>query len=145
MAYTYYNCTNLTGSPACGNKVTNMAYAYYNCRKLSGGVVVGQNVTNMYYTYYYAANLHGNMYVYSPSVNVVRNCLYSRNTSNRLNIYVLAGTTSNTYFHGNYYTNSIVGVNITWTNAGTYQYNTTRNIYIYPVANIEEARIANGE
>jgi hypothetical protein len=122
-----------------------MAYAYYNCKNLSGGVVVGANVVNMYYSYFNCINLSGNMYVYSANINNVRNCLYSRNTSKMLNIYILANTTTNSYFHGNHYTNSIVGVNVTWTNNGVCQYNTTRNIYIYPVANIEEARMNNGD
>jgi hypothetical protein len=32
---------------------------------------------------------------------------------------------------GNAATNSLVGAAITWTNAGSYYYNTTYNIYIY--------------
>jgi hypothetical protein len=46
----------------------------------------------------------------------------------------------------NYY--SIVGSPITWTDDfatnGCY-YNTSYNIYIYPVANVEATRIANGD
>ena len=64
-----------------------------------------------------------------------------------LNIYVHDGSTSlttlkctNTY--------SLVGATITWTDDtatnGCY-YNATQNIYIYPVANVEAARIANGD
>jgi hypothetical protein len=71
-------------------------------------------------------------------------CFKGRNSSNMLNIYVHAGTTTNTRVH---YANflSIIGSNITWTNAENYQYNTTYNIYIYPVANVDAARIANGD
>jgi hypothetical protein len=38
---------------------------------------------------------------------------------------------------------SLVGAAITWTNAGSYQYNKTYNIYIYPVSNVAAARAAN--
>ena len=45
-------------------------------------------------------------------------------------------------------TSSLVGNTITWTDDtatnGCY-YNTSYNIYIYPVANVAEARVANGD
>jgi hypothetical protein len=40
---------------------------------------------------------------------------------------------------------SLVGGSITWTDAGSYQYNARYNIYIYPVANVAAARAANGD
>ena len=48
MSNTYYNCTNLTGSPACGPNVVNMANTYHNCIKLTGSPACGNKVTNMY-------------------------------------------------------------------------------------------------
>jgi len=51
MFNTYYNCFNLTGSPVCGDNVTNMSCAYHNCRNLTGAPVCGDNVTNMDHTY----------------------------------------------------------------------------------------------
>jgi hypothetical protein len=44
-------------------------------------------------------------------------------------------------------TYSIVGNSITWDTdtANKCSYNTAYNIYIYPVANVENARIANGD
>jgi hypothetical protein len=100
----------------------------------------------MYYTYYNCYNTKGNTYFYSNSIQNVRNCFYNRNTSNMLNIYVHVGTTTNTYVHRNN-AQSLVGTNITWTNdtANNCQYNTQYNIYIYPVANVDAARIANGD
>ena len=144
MYCTYRNCYNLTGSPVCGNNVTNMAYAYTDCYNLTGSPVCGNNVTNMYYTYYNCRNLTGNAYFYSSSVTNVRYCFYNKNNSIRLNLYVPSNSTTNTTIHYNN-SYSLVGTSITWTNAGTYQYNTTYNIYIYPVANVAAAREANGD
>ena len=55
------------------------------------------------------------------------------------------GSTTNTEVHSTYTNSSLVGASITWTNAGSYQYNTVYNIYIYPVANVAAAAIANGD
>ena len=144
MYSTYYNCQNLTGSPVCGNNVTNMTYTYYNCYNLTGSPVCGNNVTSMSYTYAYCTNLAGNAYFYSLYVNNVYGCFAGKNIYKRLNIYVPSGSTTNTTIH---YTNtqSLIGETITWTNASTYQYNTAYNIYIYPVANVAAARAANGD
>ena len=57
MDYTYYNCTNLTGSPVCGSNVTNMGYTYWGCRNLTGSPVCGNSVTNMTSTYSNCSNL----------------------------------------------------------------------------------------
>lgn len=40
-------------------------------------------------------------------------------------------------------TSSLVGATITWTDAGTYIYNATYNIFIHPVENVEIARLNN--
>ena len=50
MAYAYFECYNLTGSPVCGNNVTDMRYTYFNCINITGSPVCGNNVTNMYKT-----------------------------------------------------------------------------------------------
>ena len=164
MYYAYSGCSNLTGSPVCGNNVTDMRDAYSNCYNLTGSPVCGNNVTNMYftyrdchnltdspvcgpnakdmaYTYYNCYNLFGNAYFYSSSVSRMSNCFYNRNSSRRLNIYLPANSTTNTTAH---YTNSdsMVGASVTWTDAGTYQYNIAYNIYLYPVSNVEDARLS---
>lgn len=36
----------------------------------------------------------------------------------------------------------MVGASITWTDAGTYQYNTAYNIYLYPVSSVEDTRLS---
>lgn len=122
MGYAYKDCHNLTGSPVCGKNVTGMAYTYYNC-----------------------TNLHGNAYFYSNSVSNVVNCFYGRNVSNRLNIYVHSGSTTNTTVLYND-SKSLVGSPITWVDDystnGCY-YNTSYNIYIYPVVNVAAARLIN--
>ena len=40
---------------------------------------------------------------------------------------------------------SMVGTNITWSDFNNRYYNTAYNIYIYPVENVYNARINNGE
>jgi hypothetical protein len=59
MTYWFYSCTNLTGSPACGDKVTNMFNTYSSCRNLTGSPACGNNVTNMACTYSSCSNLTG--------------------------------------------------------------------------------------
>ena len=95
-------------------------------------------------TYRGCINLIGNAYFYSRIVNNSTSCFADKNNSKRLNIYVPAGSTTNTTVHYNN-TRSLIGKNITWTDAGSYQYNTAYNIYIYPVANVAAAAIANGD
>ena len=98
-------------------------------------------------TYYNCTNIQGNAYFYSNSVSNVYRCFYKRNTSNRLNIYVHAGTITNTSVHNTSSTYSLTGTEITWTSDTTNncRYNTAQNIYIYYVANVEAARLANGD
>ena len=144
MASAYYSCSNLTGSPVCGDRVTSMYYTYGFCSNLTGSPVCGSNVIDMAYAYYYCCNLRSNAYFYSPKVSYIQSCFGGRNTSERLNIYVVANSTTNTTIHYNN-TSSLVGANIIWTNAGTYQYNASYNIYIYPVENVAAARAANGD
>ena len=146
MYGTYLNCSALTGSPVCGAKVTNMAYAYAYCSALTGSPVCGAKVTSMLYAYYDSApqNTGKNAYFYSFNITNVKNCFGMKNNSKRLNIYVPANSTTNTTVHYNN-TSSLVGANIVWTNAGTYQYNRTYNIYIYPVSNVAANRVSNGD
>ena len=144
MFSTYSNCFNLTGSPVCGDKVTGMISTYYNCFNLTGSPVCGDKVTNMYYAYFNCSNLTGNAYFYSSSVSNVKYCFGDKNNLKQLNIYVPSGsTTEATVLINN--TSSLVGANITYTNAGTYHYNTAYNIYIYPISNVAAARAANGD
>ena len=145
MAYAYYSCRNLTGTPVCGKNVTDMHYAYAYCYNLTGAPVCGNNVTNMAYAYYNCKNLWGDAYVLSPNVTNVASCFYGRNVRKRLNIYVQAGSTTNTVVHYNNMSSLTGGFSIIWTNAGSYQYNTASNIYIYPVANVISTGIQKGD
>jgi hypothetical protein len=142
---TYYNCTNLT-TAVCGPNVTDMRYAYSNCRNLTTAVC-GNNVSYIDNTYRNCTNIRGNAYFYSNNISSVCNCFNGRSTSNRLNIYVHAGSTSNTRLR---YSNalSIFGASaVTWSTNSTNNcfYNTRRNVYVYYVANVEASRIANGD
>ena len=144
MRQTYYSCYNLTGSPVCGENVTSMDYTYYNCYNLTGSPVCGNNVTSMYGTYYNCYNLANTGYFYSSKVNSVKNCFYKRDTSKQLSLYVPENsTTLTTCLTANSY--SLVGQSITWTNDMTTNncyYNTTYNIYIYPVNSVKEAYLS---
>jgi hypothetical protein len=141
----YRRCTNLT-TPVCGNNVTNMSYTYNGCTNLTTAVC-GPNVTNMSYTYSNCTNIQGNFYIYSNSVNKFSRCLVNRSTSNMLNIYVHSGSSTNTTVRNTASQYSITGNAMTWTTdtANNCSYNTQYNIYIYPVANVEAVRIANGD
>ena len=144
MNYAYSNCWSLTGKPVCGDKVTSMISAYNACCNLTGSPVCGNNVVYMLNTYRNCPKIGSNGYFYSHNIVNAQNCFSVKNNSKRLNLYVPANsTTATTVLYNN--TKSLVGANITWTNAGTYQYNITYNIYVYPVENVAAARAANGD
>ena len=113
----------------------------YNCRGLIKSAICGDNVTYMGGAYRGCTNIQGDTYFYSSNISSIGNCFYNRNTSNMLNIYVQENsTTMNTCLINN--TDSITGSSITWTNDSTNNryYNTSANIYIYPVANVYKAK-----
>jgi hypothetical protein len=145
MAYAYYNCQNLTGSPVCGANVNTMNYTYYNCKNLTGVAIVGPNVTSMGYTYSEVKGLT-DIYIYSNKLSTMYKCVGNKDNSLRMNIYVPKtgpNSSNNTIARCLYNnTSSIVGSTITWTNDMTTNgchYNTTYNIYIYPVDNVQNA------
>lgn len=153
MSSTYFDCSNITGHPVCGPKVLDMHCTYSFCDNLSGPYIAGPSVQTMTYTYlmfnYHRAK---NAYLYSPNIVNAKGCfsLVDRDdqfddvTYNRLNIYAPENSiTMQTLLTST--DNSIVESNITYTNAGTYYYNTWYNIYIYPVENVAAARAANGD
>ena len=144
MVNTYYSCSNLTGSPVCGKNVVNMAGAYSYCNNITGSPVCGENVINMAGAYSYCNNLIGNAYFYSSIVDNARSCFRNKNNDLRLNLYIPNNSKTNNTVHYNN-TLSLIGGNITWSNASSYQYNTKYNIYIYPVSNVAAAAIANGD
>jgi hypothetical protein len=146
MRSAYRNCRNLTGSPVCGDKVTDMGTAYELCKNLVGPAICGSNVQSVYATYYGCSNLTGNAYFYSNQISNADSCFQNINTSKMLNIYVPSNSISlNTLLYNN--TTSLVGANITYTNdtVNNCYYNTQYNIYIHPVENVAAARAANGD
>ena len=171
MSYAYENCVNLTGSPVCGENVTNMRNAYRNCINLTGSPVCGNNVTNMKRTYDGCSNLTGcpicgpnvtsmedtyngcinlscNAYFYSKYLNGIRNCFYIRNTSAPLRVYVpMNSKTFHTVYHRNIYSDySLIGREITWTDdmlTNNCYYNTTYNLYLYPVESVAKSYLNN--
>jgi hypothetical protein len=147
MRNTYSNCSNLTGSPVCGEYVIDMNYAYSNCSNITGSPICGKSVGTMNHAYYGCVNLSSNGYFYSNYIYDVNGCFGYRTTLNRINLYVSSNSkTLNTCLCNN--TASMVCGKITWTDDtatnGCY-YNTQYNIYIYPVENVAAARAANGD
>ena len=144
MYMTYYSCENLTGSPVCGDNVTDMYSTYCRCYNLTGSPICGRNVVNMMSTYFNCSNLKSNAYFYSPNITNMMNCFY--NAYNK-RIYLPENSTSlNTALISD--TTSMVGTDITWTNDMTTNkcyYNTSYNMYIYPVSNVADARVRNGD
>ena len=130
MSNTYKECSNLTGSPVCGPNVVDLSDTYNGCRNLTGSPVCGNKVKGMAYAYYECTNLRGDMYMYSKNVSNMRNCFYNRNTSNRLNIYIYKDSKTHNCFNITN-TRSLVGKNITWTQTDTGFYNTSFNLYVY--------------
>ena len=140
MLNTYTNCHNLTGSPVCGDNVTDMRNTYANCYNLTGSPVCGSNVINMLNTYYNCYNLmKGDAYFYSKNVINTTGCFYGKSGSNILNIFVYNNsTTLNHLLYTN--TKSIFGQSCSWSNnlsSNGYYYCSAKNVYIYPVENIE--------
>ena len=146
MANTYYGCKSLT-TAVCGDNVTNMSHAYSICTNLTTAVC-GDNVTNMHFAYYGCTKIQGNMYIYSKYVIDFNECFQNRDVSNMLNLYIQNGSTSLTSAMKATSSTSLTGTAISWTNEmsnmGCY-YNTAYNIYIYPVSNVADARINNGD
>ena len=144
MSSAYSGCKNLT-TAVCGDNVVNMSFAYSNCTKLTTAVF-GNNVTTINSAYRNCTNIQKNCYIYSQQVSGAGYCFANKSNSYMLNIYVPSGsTTQSVMLYKN--TLSLAGANITWTNdtANNRHYNTTYNIYIYPVANVAAAREANGD
>lgn len=148
FAYAYYDCTNITGNPVCSNTVTSLLSTYHNCTNISGSPVCGPNVTTIQSTYFNCPNIYGNGYFYSPNIRTITGCFNGRNTSNRLNLYIPANSVTFNMFTNSTTSAGLYGRSVNWTNdyaANGVYYNTTYNTYIYPVANVEEARLLNGD
>ena len=108
-------------------------FMFSSCAKLKTiGKLINWYPSAIQNVFYGCNNLSaGTSYFYSHNVSDATNCFYGKNNSRRYNIHVPANsTTLNTFLKND--ANSIVGAAITWTNQGTYYYNTTYNIYIYP-------------
>ena len=112
MSYAYSSCSNLTGSPVCGENVTDMSYVYHSCSNLTGNPVCGEKVIDMSYAYYHCFNLIGspvcgenvtNMrYVYSSCSNLTGNPVCGENVTNMSYAYFgCSNLASNGYFYSN--------------------------------------------
>ena len=111
-----------------------MVYAYRYCYNLTGAVI-GDKVTNAYQAYANCSKVKGNVYINTNNITNIINCFGGRSHANRLNIYIPANTSSSTFncIIGNTSDGTtIVNNAISWTQSGSYYYNTVFNIYVYP-------------
>lgn len=128
-----------------GNSVTNLSFAFYNCFNLKN-IVIGSNVNNMYYAFFGCRNLSGNAYIYSNTLTNTQYCFINRDINARLNIYVHAGSSTNTYIYqkariANALFNKIYI--FTRNTSNSCYYNASCNTYVYYVNNVEDAYKAN--
>jgi hypothetical protein len=122
-----------------------MSSAYSGCYNITGSPVCGPNVTDVSYAYDYCSNFKPNVYFYSNNITSVTNCFGAWGSRNMLNIYVPQNSiTLNTCLNENRY-KSITGSNCRWISDGNYYYDTNSRFRIYPVADVEAARTANGD
>jgi hypothetical protein len=152
MYATYRDCINLTGSPVCGNIVNNMSSTYNGCTNLTGPAIIGPNVTNASDAYANCYNISSNIYIYSNKVRSLSDAFSGViNGSRRFNIYVpktgpnSSYNTCNSIINGYCY---LAGSWISFTSDMTtngYYYNAALNLYVYPVSNVAQARMNNGD
>ena len=57
MSSSFWQCSNLKGSPVCGNNVKAMYDAYDLCKNITGSAACGPNVTDMNSAYAWCENL----------------------------------------------------------------------------------------
>ena len=95
MSSTYAYCTNLTGSPVCGNKVTNMVNTYYKCTNLTGSPAFpeqyAQQDINAYSAYAYVPNIEGDVYL-PPNIINIQNCFVDHDSTYEIHLYTEEGT-----------------------------------------------------
>jgi hypothetical protein len=133
MSGTYSSCNKLTGSPVCGSKVTDMSSAYFNCANLTGSPACGSNVTNMAYAYYNCGKLdRTNIRFLSKNITNVAYCLAMPWSVYRCNIHVYKNSTTLKACLSSANKTTLVGNTVSWTNAGSYYYNSSYSLYIYP-------------
>lgn len=155
MQQMFYNCQNFNQPITLPNSVSTAHQALYNCRKFnqpvaipdsvvnmdnflySGAsfnrpITIGNNVVNAYYAFYNCKMLSQNIIIHSNVLNNCKGMFGSKNNSKRLNIFVHAGSSTETKVK-NATTNSVVGSALTWTADAENNccYNTAYNIYIY--------------
>lgn len=128
----FNGCTLFNQPISIPNGVTDARNMCINCTSLNQPVVIGAGVTNAVMMLYNCKNMSGDITVYARNLSNVVSFLYGKNNSKRINIYIPAGSTTETRMR---YTNtySIVGKALAWTNdvSNNCFYNASYNIYIY--------------
>ena len=84
MAYTYYDCRNLTGTAVCGAKVTNMVDTYYNCRNITNIIIYALTPPKISKNTFYGIPNSVLIYVYANVLNTYKNASIWNTLSSRL-------------------------------------------------------------
>lgn len=147
MDYSYCHCNNLVGDPVCGQNVITMNGTYYGCTNLNGCATCGPNVIHMSSTYTNCVNLAENAYFHSPNIEYVGGCFAGKDKSKRLNIYVPADSVTLSSCISEDYAFSLVSQQMIWAynQNENYYVNDLYNIRVYPINNITQKRIDNGD
>ena len=144
MMEAYYNCSNIKNSPSYGPNVVDMSSAFVNCTNLTGYATVGNSAVNLYNTFYGCKNLKSNAYIFSEHVQNAKQCFGGRNSLKRLNLYVPDNSITRATVLSQTI-NSVLGFGMSYTydSLNNFYYNTTQNIYVYPVDNVVQTRLDN--
>jgi hypothetical protein len=92
----------------------------------------------------FSKNLKSNAYIFSKSVQNTKGCFGGRNSLKRLNLYVPDNSITRATVLSQAI-NSVLGFGISYSydSSNNCYYNTTQNIYIYPVDNVVQTRLDN--
>ena len=131
LAYTFCDCNKFNQPVIIPDSVTTMCETFRNCRNLNVPMSIGAGVTNLSGAFKNCSNFGSNVTVLSSGVTNIKNMFYGKNNSKRVNVFVPAGSTTNTTFNNVAPMFNVSSVTMTNDTANNCRYNTARNIYVY--------------
>lgn len=142
IAYAYYQCFKVTGSPQTGNSnlCNNMAFAFYGCSNITGKFVMPINIINAVSAYDGCVNMGSStITLTTPAFGAglvnMANCFKNKNSDVYINLRVHGSNVWNSwlYTYGNSGENSVVGYDFNWVNDASSQrfYNMEAGILVY--------------
>ena len=147
----YYSCPNVSGTSSFGERVEDIRFSYYGGTNLSLPAIIPANVTLINGCFKGCNFPSGNFYFYSNKIEGCYNFFNKvKKSATRHNFYYLAETTTAKTIEKNGEDFGIVGgETVTYTDVadGVYangkvrigcKYNTSYNIYLYPVNTVED-------